>query len=172
MMTEQNLNEFLGQEPPSAAKEGEAMSRRRFLTGAVAGGAAGLAVAAGTGVAVWQVADAQAQAELEAAQRAAEEEIARLQGLVDLYEDLEKIGLDAILETGMMAVSIPLAAVEAGAKALKSGLDWAEKALLDLGQALPTARESLLWLEDQVSALATGIENLETAIGQALDKAA
>ncbi len=170
-MTERKPDERLGQEPQSATEEWQAMSRRRFLTGAVAGGAAGLAVAAGTGVAVWQVADAQAQAELEATHRAAEEEIARLQGLVDLYEDLEKIGLDAILETGMMVISVPLAAVEAGAKALKSGLDWAEKALLDLGQALPTARESLLWLEEQVSALAAGIENLETSIGQALDKA-
>ncbi len=153
------------------AEEAKILSRRKFLTGAVAGGAAGLAVAAGTGVAVWQVADAQAQAELEVARRAAEAEIERLQGLVDLYEDLEKIGLDAILETGMIAISAPLAAVEAGAQALKSGLDWAEEALLAVGEALPTARESLLWLEDRVSALAEGIEKLEIAIGKALDKA-
>jgi hypothetical protein len=143
------------------------LSRRKFLTGAAAGGAAGLVVAAGTGVAVWNVADAQAQVSLEEA----EAEIARLQGLVDLYEDMEKIGLDAILAAGMEAMALPLEAVELGAKALNSGLDWAEEALLSLEEALPTAEESILWLENQVSALADGIERLETALGQALEKA-
>jgi hypothetical protein len=176
-MTEQTLEEFLTEEPQPVG-ELEAFSRRKFLTGAVAGGAAGLAVAAGTGVAVWKVTDAEllaakeaAEADLAASQEEAAAELARMQGLVDLYEGLEKIGLDAILETGMMAVALPLKAVEAGAKALKSGLDWAEGALVDLGEALPTARESILWLEDQVSAVADGIETLETSVGKALDKA-
>lgn len=162
----------------SAGEDPELMSRRRFLTGAVAGGATGLAVAAGTGVAVWRITDAEllaakeaAEAELQAARETAGAELARLQGLVDLYETLEKIGLDAVLETGMAAVALPLAAVEAGAKALKGGLDLVERALLSLEEALPTAQESILWLEDRVSALAEGIEKLETALGKALEKA-
>jgi hypothetical protein len=180
-MTEQNLEELLTEGPQSAsaqsAEEPQALSRRKFLTGAVVGGAAGLAVAAGTGVAVWQVADAElltakdaAEAALQENQSAAEAELARMQGLVDLYENLEKIGLDAILETGMTAVALPVAAVEVGAKALKAGLDWAEEALLALGKALPTARESILWLEDQVSLVAGGIEQLETAVRRALNR--
>jgi hypothetical protein len=165
-MADQTLDEFFS-DAPQAADEQELLSRRRFLAGAAAGGAAGLAVAAGTGVAVWNVVDKQAQADLEAAQA----EIARLQGLVDLYENLEKIGLDAIISTGMKALALPLEAVELGAKALKSGLDWAEGALLSLQEALPTAQESILWLEGQVSAIADGIEKLETAVGNALEKA-
>jgi hypothetical protein len=141
------------------------LSRRKFLTGAMAGGAAGLAVAAGTGVAVWQVADAEAQA----AVAAADAEVARLQGLVDLYENLETVGLDAILETGMAAISLPLQAVEAGANALKGGLEWSENALLSLKEALPTAQESLLWLEDQVVAVADGIQQLESTVAKAVD---
>jgi hypothetical protein len=98
-------------------------------------------------------------------------ELDRLQGLVNLYEGLEKVGLDAILQTGMVAVALPLEAVELGAKALKAGLEWAEDALLSLGESLPTARESLLWLEERISSVAEGISRLETAIGEALDQA-
>jgi hypothetical protein len=176
-MTEQPLEEFFS-EAPHASDEQEALSRRRFLTGAMAGGAAGLAAAAGTGVAVWKVSDAAllaarevAEAELQAVVDATTARIARLQGLLDLYEGLEKIGLDAILQTGMVAVALPLEGVELGARALRSGLDLIEKALLSVDEAIPTAQESILWLEDRVSALADGIEKLETALGEALDKA-
>ena len=147
--------------------EEQLLSRRRFLTGAMAGGAAGLAVAAGTGVAVWKVTDAETQAAI----AAGDTEIARLRGLVDLYEGLEKVGLDAILQTGMAAVALPLEAVEVGARALASGLEWSENALVSLKEALPTARESLLWLENQVSTVAEGIRKLETAVSAAVDKA-
>jgi hypothetical protein len=152
--------------------EPQPMSRRQFLTGAAAGGAAGLAMAAGTGVAVWKVMDTQALAAQEAARQAAEAEITRLQGLLDLYERLEKIGLDAILETGIAAVALPLLAAEKGAEALKNGLDWSEGALRSLDEALPTAEDALLWLEEQVTAVADGIAKLETALGKALNKAA
>ena len=188
------LEEFLEEAPP--VDEVAEVSRRKFLTGAVAGGAAGLAVAAGTGVAVWKVTDgellsarktadadlAAANAELEATKNAADlelkelaenaaEEVAKLLGLLDLYEELDEIGLDGIITKGLGALALPLGAVEAGAKALKSGLEWAEGALLAVGEALPTAQESLLWLEDRVSALADAIEKLENGVAQALDKA-
>lgn len=167
MSDEKELEEFFAQEPPSEAEQ-QHLSRRQFLRGSLAGGAVGLAVAAGTGAAVWKITDT----ELLAAQEAADAEIARLRGLVDLYEKLEKIGLDAILQTGMAAIALPLEAAEQGARALKGGLDLVEKALLSVEEALPTAQESLLWLEGRVSALADGIEKLEIALGQTLDRAA
>jgi hypothetical protein len=171
------LEEFFS-EGAEAQDDPSPLTRREFLTGAVTGGATGLALAAGTGVAVWKVADAQlvaakeaAEAELRVAREAADVEIARLRGLVDLYETLEKVGLDAILETGMAAVALPLGAVEVGARALKGGLAAIEVALLSLEQAIPTAQESIAWLEARVSALAEGIRRLEAALGEALDKA-
>jgi hypothetical protein len=176
-MAEQTLEEFFS-EDSQVEDEQDRLTRRKFLTGAVAGGAAGLALAAGTGAAVWKVADAEllaakekAEADLLASRDAASAELARLQGLVDLYEGLEKIGLDAILEAGMLAVSLPLGAVEAGARVLKDGLAWATEALLNLGESLPTARESILWLEGQIAAIAGGITRLETSVKQALDRA-
>ena len=187
MEENKTLEEFLEEAPP--VDEQARVSRRKFLTGAVAGGAAGLAVAAGTSVAVWKVSDSEllsareaANAELEAAKGAADlelqafvenaaEEVAQLLGLLDLYEELDKIGLDGIIEKGLAAVALPLGAVEAGARALKSGLEWAENALRTVGEAVPTAQESLLWLEAQVSAVSDAIEKLEKGVAQALDRA-
>jgi prefoldin subunit 5 len=166
-MSEQLLNEFFDEEPPTTEEQIQQLGRRRFLSGAVAGGVSGLVVAVGASTVVWNT-TGQARADLEAAQA----EIERLQGLVALYEDLEKIGIDGILAAGIKALAFPLEAIEAGAKALKAGLDWAEEALLSIQEALPSAEESILWLESQVDALAEGIEKLEKAIGNALDKAA
>jgi hypothetical protein len=150
-----------------AEDEHQPVSRRQFLNGAMAGGIAGLAAAAGTGVAVWQLSDAEARA----IQAGAEAEIARLQGLVDLYEDLEKVGLDAILEGGLAAAALPLEAVELGARTLKLGLDSVKAALRSVEAALPTAQQSILWLEGRVTALAATVQRLQTAIGKALDGA-
>jgi len=187
MEEHKTLEEFL-EEAPSADEQAR-VSRRKFLAGAVAGGAAGLAVAAGTSVAVWKISDSEllsaqeaANAELEATKGAADlelqafvenaaEEVAELLGLLDLYEELDKIGLDGIIEKGLAAVALPLGAVEAGARALKSGLEWAEAALRTVGEAVPTAQESLLWLEAQVSAVSDAIGKLENGVEQALDKA-
>jgi hypothetical protein len=164
MGEEQTLEQIFSNE---TGDEDTELTRRQFLTGAAVGGAVGLAAAAGSGVAVWKIADIEAQVALDAA----DAEIARLNGVIELYEDMDKVGLDSILQSGMAAMALPLQAVEVGAKALKTGLESIEEALISLEKALPTARESILWLETQVSAVAEGIEKLETALGKALEKA-
>jgi hypothetical protein len=186
MTEEQGLEEFFEEAP--VGDEEKSVSRRRFLAGAAVGGVAGLAVAAGTGAAVWKVYDAELlsakeaaeaeldwttkafEEELEAAKEAHNLELARVLGLVELYEELEKVGLDKILEVGMSALALPMAAVEAGAKALKAGLDWAEDALQAVVSAVPSAHEGLVWLKTRVSSVANAIEKLEAGIGKALDK--
>jgi hypothetical protein len=193
MTDRQDLEEFF-QEPapgsePATGTDAKALSRRKFLTGVVAGGAGGLVVAAGTGAALWQAREAEliaakeaaeaqcqalqdaADAERQAAKDAADTDLARLLGLLGLQEKLEKIDLDGILKTGIAALALPLAAVAQGAEILKSGLEWAEQAVVSLREALPTAREAVDWLETQVSSVAEGIERLEIAIGQTLGKA-
>jgi hypothetical protein len=198
MEEEKTLEEFLKEAP--MPDEVQQVSRRQFLTGAVAGGAAGLAVAGGTGVAVWRIsqsellaakeaaeaelaamkaaADAELQAaqetadnELQAAMEVAAEELAKALGLLGLYEALDKIDLDGILAKGLAAVALPLEAVEAGARTLSRGLEWAEQSLTSLAEALPTAQESLLWLETQVTAVAEGLEKLQASLAKALDRA-
>jgi len=155
--------EDLVEEPETA----EDMSRRKFLTGALAGGAAGLAVAAGTGAAVWMVGDRQA----DRAKAAADDEIARLQGLVDLYEKLEGVGLDAIIHGGMAAVGLLFGGLEAGANGLKAGLELVEKGALSLEETFPIVRTGIEWVEKGVSALAGGIDALQNTLGRAIDKA-
>lgn len=198
MDQEKQLEDFFEEE--ALADMQRIVSRRQLLTGAVVGGAAGLAVAAGTGVAVWKVTDSECQvakeaaeaeiaaakaaadAKLRAAQQAADNdlqaaveaaagELAEVLGLVELYNELDEIGLDGILERGLAAVAMPLEALEVGAKALSSGLEWVEGALRSLAEALPTAQESLLWLETRVSSVADGLDNLQASVATALDKA-
>ncbi len=216
----------------------QAVSRRNFLTGTLAGGVAGLVVAAGTGGAVWKIAsddaraaleaadaagraaleaaNGDAQAAIQAAQAAAQAAVeagemaaqaaiaaeradakkrideaksearldaqsamedvlaenARLRALVGLYEGLEASGLDGILQAGMAALAVPLAAIGAGATALSGGVSRIKVSLRSLEEALPTAQQSLLWLEERVSALAQSVETLEAALGRALGSVA
>lgn len=160
---EELVEEELAEEPET----GEDMSRRKFLTGTLAGGAAGLAIAAGTGAAVWMVGDRQA----DRAKAAADDEIARLQGLVDLYEKLDGVGLDAIVQGGMAAVGLLFGGLELGANGLKSGLERVEKALLSLEKTFPIIRAGVEWVEKGVSALAGGIDALQSTLGRVVDKA-
>ena len=160
---EELVEEALAEEPEA----GEDMSRRKFLTGTLAGGAAGLAIAAGTGAAVWMVGDRQA----DRAKAAADDEIARLQGLVDLYEKLDGVGLDAIVQGGMAAVGLLFGGLELGANGLKSGLERVEKALLSLEKTFPIIRAGIEWVEKGVSALAGGIDALQSTLGRVVDKA-
>lgn len=160
---EELVEEELAEEPET----GEDMSRRKFLTGTLAGGAAGLAIAAGTGAAVWMVGDRQA----DRAKAAANDEIARLQGLVDLYEKLDGVGLDAIVQGGMAAVGLLFGGLELGANGLKSGLERVEKALLSLEKTFPIIRAGVEWVEKGVSALAGGIDALQSTLGRVVDKA-
>jgi hypothetical protein len=147
-------------------EDGRGVSRRRLLAGAAAGGV--VAVAAGTGVVVGKVAGEK----LESAMAEADDELARLQGLLGLYETLDDTGLDDILKAGLAAVALSLEGLELGANALRRGLDLIEEAVRSLVVALPSAHESILWLEERVSALASAVTRLDEALGQALEKAA
>jgi hypothetical protein len=124
--------------------------------------------AAGTGIVVGKI----AEDKLDSLLAEADDEIARLKGLLGLYEALDTTGLDDILQAGLAAVGLSLDGLELGAKALRHGLDLIEEALRSLAEALPTAEESILWLEDRVSGLASAVGRLEVALGQALEKAA
>jgi len=99
---------------------GEGMTQRRFLQGALAGGAAGLTVAAGGSLVAWKTGTAAGRtaAELEAVARAL-----KLKELLGLYEKLENIQLDAIVRTGMAAVGIHCSG-EWRPEAWLSGLAW------------------------------------------------
>ncbi len=146
----------------------EGITRRRFLQGTLVGGVAGLAVGAGGSLVAWETGTAAGRvaAELEAAAEAL-----KLKGLLALYENLEKIGLDAIVSTGVAAVGLLLEGVESGSLAIKAGLDTVEKLLLDFEEAFPTIRAGIEWTEGVVSAFADKLQALEDAIERVLEKA-
>jgi hypothetical protein len=98
-------------------------------------------------------------------------EIARLQGLLQLYEDMDDVDLDSILKAAMAALALPLGAIETGAKALRAGLEWVEEVLSSLRASLPDAQEALLWLEGQVEAVSDSLQKLQIALEKALDRA-
>ena len=146
----------------------EGMTRRRFLQGALVGGVVGLAVGAGGSLVAWETGTAAGRmaAELEATAEAL-----KLKGLLTLYENLEKIGLDAIVSTGVAAVGLLLEGVETGSLTTKAGLDTVEGLLLDFEEAFPTIRAGIEWTEGVVSAFADKLQALEDAIEGVLEKA-
>jgi hypothetical protein len=122
----------------------EGMTRRRFLQGALVGGAAGLTVAAGGSLVAWKTGTA-------AGRTAAE--------------------LDAIVSAGMAAVGTLLRGVETGSLALKAGLDTVEELLLDFEGAFPAIRDGIEWTEGVISTLADRLQALEDAIERVLERA-
>jgi hypothetical protein len=146
----------------------EGMTRRRFLQGTLVGGVAGLAVGAGGSLVAWETGTAAGRV---AAELEATVEALKLKGLLALYENLEKIGLDAIVSTGVAAVGLLLEGVETGSLAIKAGLDTVEGLLLDFEEAFPTIRAGIEWTERVVSAFADKLQALEDTIEGVLEKA-
>ncbi len=106
-------------DPDSAvAEKSIGLTRRQVITTAAAGGAA--LVVSGLGGAAIGSAATTAQYELE---------LVKLRALVALYEQLERVGLDAILAAGMNIVRGALDAVKGGVTLLRDGVAVAETAL-------------------------------------------
>ncbi len=103
-------------DPPATETNG--MTRRQLLVAATAGGAA-LAAGALGGGAVGTLAT-RAEYELE---------LKKLQTLVALYEQLEKVGIDAVILTGMNIVGGALSTVRAGARLIRDGIATVQNAL-------------------------------------------
>jgi hypothetical protein len=162
------LDEFTEQVKADREILAAEMTRRRFLQGALVGGVAGLAVGAGGSLVAWETGTAAGRtaAKLEAATEAL-----KLKGLLVLYENLEKIGLDAIVSTGVAAVGLLLEGVETGSLAIKTGLDTVEGLLLDFEAAFPTIRAGIGWTEGVVSAFADKLQALEDSIERILERA-
>ena len=120
-------------------KETTMLTRRQLITTAAAGGAA--LVATGLGSAAIGKATTAAQYEIE---------LTKLRALVALYEQLEKVGLDAILQTGMNVVRGALDTIKGGVNLMRSGVTTAETALrnfqtmLDGLQSVAHAAEQVL----------------------------
>ena len=106
----------------------ESVTRRQLITTAAVGSAA-LVVGAVGGTAVAGVSRAEAELEL-----------IKLRALVGLYENLEKIGIDAIIATGMNVVRGALDVVKTGVRLARDGVTAVETALKNFQTLLDNLR--------------------------------
>ena len=165
----QQLDALTQQAPAGAA--GGLLSRRQFVTGAALGGGAGLLLAAGSGFAAWQFGQTAGTIAGRLEATAAEAEIAKLKGLVALYETLERVGLDAIAAVGIGAIGGLLGGMESGARLLEQGVQGVENALKGFTALFPAIREGITWAEGLVSSLSDKLVQLQAAIGSAVSEA-
>ncbi len=115
--------------PPASPSNG--MTRRQLLVAATAGGAA-LAAGAIGGGAVGAFAT-RAEYELE---------LKKLQTLVALYTQLEKVGIDAVILTGMNLVGGTLNTVKAGTHLIRDGVATVQGALKAFQDKLDSLRQA------------------------------
>jgi len=103
------------------------MSRRKLIVGAAAGGVVLVAGAAGA----LNLNNNRAQLEAE---------IAKLQGLVKLYDALDKVGIDGIVGSGMALVRTALDVVKTGVRLMRDGITAVEAAIKNFQSALDTLK--------------------------------
>lgn len=112
------------------------LSRRQFLTTATASGLSLVVGAVGGAVVGSQ--NAQSAAEIELAQARARLE--KYAHLIALYEQLEKVGIDTIVATGMSMMRGVLDALRAGIQTVRAGITTVESALNNFLTLLETLR--------------------------------
>ncbi len=137
-------------------------TRRKFLKGAAAGGALVTLGALG-GVGGFKAGQSITKVEYEL-------EIAKLRTLLKLYQELEKVGIDALLSTALKALKLPLETVKMGIGTLKEAVAKAEEALGNFLSFLLNWRELLREGEETLSGLASRIEEVGVKIARALGK--
>jgi hypothetical protein len=108
---------------------------------------------------------------VQAALEAANTRLARLQDLVGLFEQLDAVGLDGVVDNGLSAVAGAIAGVVGPSAALRSGVDSARGLLSSFEQTLPDFNAAMQWLGDQVVRLKVGLWTVETSARDTVNSA-
>ncbi len=145
------------------------LSRRGLVSGAavagislVLGGAGGATAGVGWG-------DQRGAARQKAVD---DEQIRQLRGLVALYEDLEKIGVDAVVGAGIAAAEAALKGLREGVTLLRKAAEAADAAAGAAESALPALRAGLVQAEGLVSVVNGQLKLLQAALYEASGKLA
>jgi hypothetical protein len=130
----------------------EGITRRQFIAGTAAAGATlvttNATTALGAGFLGARLGESKAELESQA-------ELLKLRGLLALYENLEQVGIDALLSAGMAALTISIDGLQLGITALENGVSLVDTGVSAFENAFPTIRSGLRLVER----LVTGIEN-------------
>ncbi len=133
------------------------ITRRQLLVTAVASGATFAAGAWGA----TQVAGLTTRAQHEV-------ELAKLRALIALYEQLEKVGIDAILTTGMNIVRVPLDALKVGVRLLRDAVTAIETALKNFQATLAALKSAANGATTALDDLAQSFRDAESFVSGAL----
>ncbi len=114
----------------------------------------------------------QKQKELEAAQAdldAAQATLSEYAGLIDLWQQLDDIGIDSLLAAGLASVSLTLSNVMSLISLLSAGLETGREVLDGFLESLPGPADGIRWLQTQVTALAESIDWVVEQVQKAVD---
>jgi hypothetical protein len=139
------------------------INRRQFLAGVTAGGAALVSTNLATGLVAGSLGTRTGQA---VAQLESEAELLKMRGLLALYENLERVGIDALLSTGLAVFSLSLEGLETGITALESGVSLVDAGVTALEGAFPTVRRGLILVEGLFSNLESKVERLQELMSE------
>jgi hypothetical protein len=96
----------------------------------------------------------------------ANERLARSKELITLYNQLDGVGLDNLLSSGLGVVGGALAGVAGPAALLRDGVNAAHGLLTDFEQVLPNFSGAMAWLGEQVVKIKVALWAVETAAQQ------
>ena len=105
-------------------------------------------------------------ASTETALQTATERLARSKELVGLYTQLDGVGLDNLLASGLGVVGGALSGVAGPATLLRNGVDAAHSLLTEFEQVLPNFNTAMAWLGEQVVKIKVGLWAVETSAQQ------
>lgn len=93
-------------------------------------------------------------------------EVERLKGLLSLYEDLEKIGVDAVISGALSGFKIVLEGLRGGVATLRAGIGAAEGAIAGFRDTFAALRSALEAAEEATNNVAALLKNAEDLLGQ------
>jgi hypothetical protein len=134
------------------------INRRQFLVGAAAGGAVLVSTNLATGLVAGSLGSKAGQA---VAQLESEAELLKLRGLLALYENLEQVGIDALLSTGVAALSLSLEGLQTGVTVLEKGVGLVDAGVSGFERSFSSIRGGLILVEGLFASLETRVEQLQ-----------
>ena len=151
-----DLSEERGAEKPVLFSEG--ISRRQFLAGVTAGGAALVSTNLATGLVAGSLGTKAGQA---VARLESEAELIKLRGLLGLYESLEQVGIDALLSTGVALLSASIEGLETGITVLEKGVGLVDAGVTAFEGSFPIIRRGLAVVENLFTRLENRVARLQ-----------
>ena len=101
----------------------------------------------------------------------ANNQIGLLAGLVALYEQLDSVDVDAVVENGLTAVSETINDLIAEVPSLEESLEMGQVALAEVENHMPTLDNGRLWLENQSGKLDVYFHAIEQVLEEVVESA-